>query len=54
MIGVLGKRLTPGGFCWSPDDFAVIPFTRAPEVLGKELKASRLHRRPVHAAFVRR
>ena len=33
VIGVLGKRPSPGGFSTGADDFAVIPFTHPREVL---------------------
>ena len=40
VIGVLGKRPTPGGFSMGADDFAVIPFTAHEKFYGKVLKAS--------------
>jgi putative ABC transport system permease protein len=40
VIGVLGKRPTPGGFSMGADDFAVIPFTAHEKFYGRVLKAS--------------
>ena len=40
VIGVLGKRPSPGGFSSGADDFAVIPFTRAREVLRQGAQGS--------------
>jgi putative ABC transport system permease protein len=40
VIGVLGKRPSPGGFSTGADDFAVIPFTAHEKFYGKVLKGS--------------
>ena len=40
MIGVLGKRPSPGGFSTGADDFAVIPFSAHEKFYGKVLKGS--------------
>jgi putative ABC transport system permease protein len=40
VIGVLGKRPSPGGFSTGADDFAVIPFTTHEKFYGKVLKGS--------------
>ena len=40
VIGVLGKRPTPGGFSLGADDFVVIPFTAHEKFYGKVLKAT--------------
>jgi putative ABC transport system permease protein len=40
VIGVLGKRPTPGGFSLGADDFVVMPFTAHEKFYGKVLKAS--------------
>jgi putative ABC transport system permease protein len=40
VIGVLGKRPSPGGFSSGADDFAVIPFTAHEKFYGKVLKGS--------------
>ena len=40
MIGVLGKRPTPGGFSTGADDFAVIPYSAYEKFYGKVLKGS--------------
>jgi putative ABC transport system permease protein len=40
VIGVLGKRPSPGGFSSGVDDFAVIPFTAHEKFYGKVLKGS--------------
>src|SRR3954470_564823 len=40
VIGVLGKRPSPGGFNTGADDFAVIPFTAHEKFYGKVLKGS--------------
>jgi putative ABC transport system permease protein len=40
VIGVLGKRPTPGGFSMGADDFVVIPFTTHEKFYGRVLKAS--------------
>jgi putative ABC transport system permease protein len=40
VIGVLGKRPSPGGFSTGADDFAVIPFTAHEKLYGKVLKGS--------------
>ena len=40
VIGVLGKRPSPGGFSTGADDFAVIPFTTYEKFYGKVLKGS--------------
>jgi putative ABC transport system permease protein len=40
VIGVLGKRPSPGGFSTGADDFAVIPFSTHEKVYGKVLKGS--------------
>jgi putative ABC transport system permease protein len=40
VIGVLGKRPSPGGFSSGEDDFAVIPFSTHEKFYGKVLKGS--------------
>jgi putative ABC transport system permease protein len=40
VIGVLGKRPSPGGFSTGADDFAVVPFTAHEKFYGKVLKGS--------------
>jgi putative ABC transport system permease protein len=40
VIGVLGKRPSPGGFSTGADDFAVIPFSTHEKFYGKVLKGS--------------
>jgi putative ABC transport system permease protein len=40
VIGVLGKRPSPGGFSTGADDFAVIPFSAHEKFYGKVLKGS--------------
>jgi putative ABC transport system permease protein len=40
VIGVLGKRPSPGGFATGVDDFAVIPFSTHEKFYGKVLKGS--------------
>jgi putative ABC transport system permease protein len=40
VIGVLGKRPTPGGFSTGADDFAVIPYSAHEKFYGKVLKGS--------------
>ena len=40
VIGVLGKRPTPGGFSTDADDFAVIPYSAHEKYYGKVLKGS--------------
>ena len=40
VIGVLGKRPTPGGFSTGADDFAVIPYSAYEKFYGKVLKGS--------------
>jgi putative ABC transport system permease protein len=40
VIGVLGKRPTPGGFSLGADDFVVIPFTAHEKFYGRVLKAT--------------
>jgi putative ABC transport system permease protein len=40
VIGVLGKRPSPGGFSTGADDFAVIPFSTHEKLYGKVLKGS--------------
>src|SRR4029453_6455368 len=40
VIGVLGKRPSPGGFSTGVDDFAVIPFSAYEKFYGKVLKGS--------------
>jgi putative ABC transport system permease protein len=40
VIGVLGKRPSPGGFSTGADDFAVIPFSTHEKFFGKVLKGS--------------
>ena len=40
VIGVLGKRPSPGGFSSGADDFAVIPFTAHEKFYGRVLKGS--------------
>jgi putative ABC transport system permease protein len=40
IIGVLGKRPSPGGFSTGADDFAVIPFSAHEKFYGKVLKGS--------------
>ncbi len=40
VVGVLGKRPSPGGFSLGADDFVVIPFTAHEKFYGKVLKAS--------------
>jgi putative ABC transport system permease protein len=40
VIGVFGKRPSPGGFSTGADDFAVIPFTAHEKFYGKVLKGS--------------
>jgi putative ABC transport system permease protein len=40
VIGVLGKRPSPGGFSTGADDFAVIPFTAHEKFYGRVLKGS--------------
>ncbi len=40
VIGVLGKRPSPGGFSTGADDFAVIPFSAHEKIYGKVLKGS--------------
>jgi putative ABC transport system permease protein len=40
VIGVLGKRPSPGGFSSGADDFAVIPFSTHEKFYGKVLKGS--------------
>ncbi len=40
VIGVLGKRPSPGGFKTVPDDFVVIPYTAHEKFYGKVLEAS--------------
>ncbi len=40
VIGVLGKRPSPGGFSSGVDDFAVIPFSTHEKLYGKVLKGS--------------
>ena len=40
VIGVLGKRPTPGGFTTGADDFAVIPYSAHEKFYGKVLKGS--------------
>ena len=40
VIGVLGKRPSPGGFATGADDFAVIPFSTHEKFFGKVLKGS--------------
>ena len=40
IIGVIGKRPSPGGFSSGADDFAVIPFTAHEKFYGKVLKGS--------------
>ncbi len=40
VIGVLGKRPSPGGFSLGADDFVVIPFTAHEKFYGRVLKAS--------------
>lgn len=40
VIGVLGKRPTPGGFQTGADDFAVIPYSTHEKFYGKVLKGS--------------
>ena len=40
VIGVLGKRPSPGGFSTEVDDFAIIPYGTYEKVYGKVLKGS--------------
>ena len=40
VVGVLGKRPSPGGFSSGEDDFAVIPFSTHEKFYGKVLKGS--------------
>ena len=40
VVGVMGKRPSPGGFSLGADDFVVIPFTAHEKFYGKVLKAS--------------
>jgi putative ABC transport system permease protein len=40
VIGVLGKRPSPGGFSTGADDFAIIPFSTHEKFYGKVLKGS--------------
>ena len=40
VIGVLGKRPSPGGFSTGADDFAVVPFSAHEKFYGKVLKGS--------------
>ena len=40
VIGVLGKRPSPGGFSTGADDFAVIPYSAYEKFYGKVLKGS--------------
>jgi putative ABC transport system permease protein len=40
VVGVLGKRPSPGGFSSGADDFAVIPFSTHEKFFGKVLKGS--------------
>jgi len=40
VIGVLGKRPSPGGFSTEVDDFAVIPYSAYEKIYGKVLKGS--------------
>ena len=40
VIGVLGKRPSPGGFNIGVDDFAVIPYSTHEKFYGKVLKGS--------------